>query len=79
MQQIERAERAADRTSPAEQIQQQTELAISVVVPVFNEEESLRPLHEALSTALQRNGQSYEIIFVDDGSRDGSFTTLQAP
>lgn len=55
-----------------------TELGISVVVPVYNEEQSLRPLYEGLTGALERLGQSYELVFVDDGSRDGSFTTLKA-
>lgn len=57
---------------------QETRLGISVVVPVFNEEESLRPLYGALTAVLANLGQSYEIVFVDDGSRDGSFATLQA-
>ena len=56
----------------------QTRLGISVVVPVFNEEESVRPLYEALSAQLRQLGVSYEIVFVDDGSRDASFTVLQA-
>jgi glycosyltransferase involved in cell wall biosynthesis len=57
---------------------QEARLGISVVVPVYNEEESLRPLYQALTAALARLGQSYEIVFVDDGSRDGSFATLEA-
>jgi glycosyltransferase involved in cell wall biosynthesis len=76
MQQIESAERTASSVS-----QPQTEpvrLGISVVIPVFNEEESLLPLYETLSASLGAVGRSYEIIFVDDGSRDGSFTVLKA-
>ncbi len=57
---------------------QQTRVNISVVVPVYNEEQSVRPLYEALSAALEREGRSYEIVFVDDGSSDGSFSVLQA-
>jgi glycosyltransferase involved in cell wall biosynthesis len=57
---------------------QEARLGISVVVPVFNEEESLRPLYGALTAVLANLGQSYEIVFVDDGSRDGSFATLKA-
>ena len=45
---------------------------ISVVVPVLNELESLEQLHRELSTVLERVQRSYEIIFVDDGSTDGS-------
>jgi glycosyltransferase involved in cell wall biosynthesis len=76
MQQTESAARIApeagrDQTQPVQ-------LGISVVVPVYNEEESLLPLYEALRSALDRTGRSFEIIFVDDGSRDGSFTVLQA-
>jgi glycosyltransferase involved in cell wall biosynthesis len=56
----------------------QTRVNISVVVPVYNEEQSVRPLYEALSAALEREGRSYEIVFVDDGSSDGSFSVLQA-
>jgi glycosyltransferase involved in cell wall biosynthesis len=44
-----------------------------VVVPLFNEEDSVIPLHEALVKALSPLGFRYEIIFVDDGSRDGTF------
>lgn len=50
---------------------------ISVVVPVFDEVESLPALHRELTDALERLGRSYELLFVDDGSRDGSFETLE--
>jgi len=45
---------------------------ISIVVPVLNESESLPHLHEELTESLGDVGRSYEIIFVDDGSTDGS-------
>jgi glycosyltransferase involved in cell wall biosynthesis len=57
---------------------QQNRVHISVVVPVYNEEQSVRPLYESLSAALEREGRNYEIVFVDDGSSDGSFSVLQA-
>lgn len=50
---------------------------ISVVVPLYNEEESLRELHQQLRTALSRVTHRYEIIFVDDGSSDRSFEGLR--
>jgi glycosyltransferase involved in cell wall biosynthesis len=50
---------------------------LSVVVPIKDERENLRPLHERLHAALQPLGRSYEIIFVDDGSSDGSFAVLE--
>jgi glycosyltransferase involved in cell wall biosynthesis len=53
-------------------------LDISVVIPVYNEEQSLHPLYDALTTALRALGGSYEIIFVDDGSGDGSFDVMRA-
>ncbi len=48
---------------------------ISVVIPLYNEEQSLRELYEKLKSALNRTGR-YEIIFVDDGSTDGSMRVL---
>ncbi|HEX9036417.1 MAG TPA: glycosyltransferase family 2 protein [Ktedonobacterales bacterium] len=53
-------------------------VAISVVIPVYNEEESVQPLYDALSAQLNSIAQPYEIIFVDDGSRDGSFDRVTA-
>ncbi|HNS50254.1 MAG TPA: glycosyltransferase family 2 protein [Anaerolineae bacterium] len=50
---------------------------LSVVVPVYNEEESLEQLHRRLTEALAGLDRSYELIFVDDGSRDASFEVLQ--
>src|SRR5947199_6607669 len=50
---------------------------ISVFLPVFDEEPNLRPLHEKLDKALQQLGRSAEIIYVDDGSRDGSLGILR--
>jgi glycosyltransferase involved in cell wall biosynthesis len=49
-----------------------TELDLSVVVPVFNEEESLQPLHEEIVKAAEAQGFRFEILYIDDGSRDGS-------
>jgi glycosyltransferase involved in cell wall biosynthesis len=50
---------------------------ISVFLPVFNEEPNLRPLHEKLDHALAELGCSAEILYVDDGSTDGSLDVLR--
>ena len=49
---------------------------ISVVIPVYNEVETLPELHQTLSDTLDRLPQSAEIVFVDDGSTDGSGAVL---
>ncbi|NQU94895.1 MAG: glycosyltransferase [Candidatus Omnitrophica bacterium] len=50
---------------------------VSIVVPVFNEEDGLRELYSELSSVLKGIGKSYEIIFVDDGSKDKSLEILE--
>jgi glycosyltransferase involved in cell wall biosynthesis len=50
---------------------------ISVFLPVFNEEPNLRPLHAKLDEALRALGRTAEIIYVDDGSSDGSLAVLR--
>ena len=53
-------------------------MSVSVVVPIFNERENIRLLYDALKEVLPRLGCDYEILFVDDGSHDGSIRELQA-
>lgn len=50
---------------------------ISVVVPLFNEAESLPELTSWISRVMNGNGLSYEIILVDDGSNDGSWEVIE--
>jgi glycosyltransferase involved in cell wall biosynthesis len=50
---------------------------LSVVIPIYYEEENIRPLYEAVTAALDPTGLNYEIITVDDGSGDGSFGVLK--
>ena len=50
---------------------------VSVFLPVYNEEPNLRPLHEKLNAALKVLGRTSEIIYVDDGSTDGSLNVLR--
>jgi glycosyltransferase involved in cell wall biosynthesis len=53
-----------------------TDPMLSVVVPLLNEAGNLEPLHQKLTGVLQSVGQPYEIIFVNDGSTDGSAEVL---
>src|SRR5713101_9208103 len=49
---------------------------LSVVIPLYNEQENVHPLLEELIGALARLGRSFEILCIDDGSRDGTFAEL---
>ncbi len=51
--------------------------SLSVVLPVLNEQDNLEPLHARLTTVLKQLDRSYEVIYVDDGSTDGSWGTLR--
>ncbi|MBN2010343.1 glycosyltransferase family 2 protein [candidate division KSB1 bacterium] len=51
-------------------------MAVSVVVPVYNEEENVSILHERISAAMHSIKKPYEIIMVDDGSRDRTLEVL---
>ncbi|HVO09960.1 MAG TPA: glycosyltransferase family 2 protein [Vicinamibacteria bacterium] len=51
---------------------EETPPSISVVVPLFDEAQNLGELHAQLTAALQRTSRSFELILVDDGSRDGT-------
>jgi glycosyltransferase involved in cell wall biosynthesis len=50
---------------------------LSIVIPLYNEEENVEPLYDQLKAALEGVGRKYEIIIVDDGSTDGSFDVLK--
>lgn len=54
------------------------ELAISIVIPVYNSARTLEQLHARLTATLRPLGKSYEIILVEDGSRDQSWAELEA-
>jgi len=63
-----RGAEAAERPAPE----------VSVVIPVYNEEDSVGPLHEAVVAALEPQGTRFEIVLVDDGSRDATFARCAA-
>jgi len=50
---------------------------ISIVIPLFNEDESLTELHQWISKVMTANNFSYEVVFVDDGSTDKSWEVIQ--
>ncbi|MSR76562.1 MAG: glycosyltransferase [Candidatus Ryanbacteria bacterium] len=52
-------------------------MKISIIVPFYNEEQSVRELHERLLGVMQSSQYVFEIIFVDDGSKDGTFTQIK--
>jgi glycosyltransferase involved in cell wall biosynthesis len=54
-----------------------TPTGISIVVPLLNERDSLRPLMDGIREALAACARPYEVIFVDDGSTDGSMDVLE--
>jgi glycosyltransferase involved in cell wall biosynthesis len=51
---------------------------VSIVIPLYNEEESVDALHREVTAAAERLGREYELILVDDGSRDGTVEKLRA-
>jgi glycosyltransferase involved in cell wall biosynthesis len=53
-------------------------LQVSVVIPVYNEEANLADLVARVGTAMLRSGKTFELVCVDDGSRDGSAAALEA-
>ena len=61
----------------SEKMEASSDLSISIVIPVFNEEENLKLLQERLTVSLSKLGLDYEVIYVDDGSTDASFDLLQ--
>jgi len=69
---LDEQETLRERASP-----QPTKPDVSVFLPVFNEEPNLLPLHAKLNEALKALGRSAEIVYVDDGSTDGSLKILR--
>jgi len=49
---------------------------VSLVLPVYNERDSLRPLYDKLCQVIAAQHDDYELVFIDDGSTDGSFDVL---
>ncbi|MBO0782146.1 MAG: glycosyltransferase family 2 protein [Ktedonobacteraceae bacterium] len=74
---MQQMETIVTKTDPLGQGLPEGEVALSFVIPVMNEEQNVHLLFEKLSEQLKQIGRTYEIIFVDDGSTDGTFRELQ--
>ncbi len=57
-------------------VQSMTAIQISVLIPLFNEDESLTELHAWIKRVMDKHGFSYEILFIDDGSKDDSWDVI---
>lgn len=77
MQQIATTAKPIDEAASQISTSKEQAIAISVVIPVMNEEQSIQPLYAALSAQLDALGKTYEVIFVDDGSTDHTFDELK--
>ncbi len=51
---------------------------LTIIVPLFNEEESLSELYSWIERVMKENGLSYEVMFIDDGSTDGSWKIIES-
>lgn len=50
---------------------------VSIIIPVFNEEEVLNELYKRLTTVMESTGEEYELVFIDDGSSDNTYPMLK--
>src|SRR5262245_22792826 len=53
-------------------------LSVSIVVPIYNEVENIPLLYDAVKNVMRTLGRSYELLLVNDGSKDGSTEALEA-
>ncbi len=58
-------------------VRDQTTPSLSIVIPLIDEAESIRPLYDRVTAVVDREAYNAEIIFIDDGSRDGSYENIQ--
>ena len=58
-------------------LRQKSSPYVSVVIPLFNEGENIRPLYRSLRSVMDETGYTWEVILVDDGSTDNTFPLLQ--
>lgn len=70
-------EQSLDRNKMNKTRNNKDEIELSIVIPIYNEEENLPILYEKLKSVLDSLGKSYEIIFVNDGSTDRSWEIIK--
>jgi glycosyltransferase involved in cell wall biosynthesis len=63
--------------APVSAVDRSARAVISLVIPVFNEEGSVGELHRQIASALESVEQRYEVLFIDDGSTDGTLRSLE--
>jgi undecaprenyl-phosphate 4-deoxy-4-formamido-L-arabinose transferase len=64
-------------SAPEEALESAPRPTVSVVVTLYEERATLEELHRRLTSALEASGRTYEVLYVDDGSTDGTFATLE--
>ena len=62
---------------PSSQMSETTPVDLTLIIPVLNEVENLRPLVQEIVTTLDNEPFNYEVIFIDDGSNDGSYELME--
>ena len=63
---------AHEASPPRETLPTEDAVELSILVPLYNERESIDPLYEQITDAVERLERSFELILVDDGSTDGT-------
>ena len=71
-------QRSAAQTCKGPNRDRNRTILVSLIIPVFNEEAGIRPFLDAISPIVAATGQTFEILFVNDGSRDNTILALQA-
>lgn len=70
-------QRRRSSSGRSQQTSRKTFNKVTILVPLYNEEESLRPLYTEIKKAFNENMPSFEVLFVDDGSNDKSLSVLK--
>ncbi len=77
MRMVERSNRLQTAQKPVRPASTEEAVAYSIVAPVFNEEETLPHFYERVMAVMENLQEPFELLFVNDGSRDGSFRIMQ--